>query len=141
MNVRFHTDMDHRVLCARFIGAVPGPDGLNQLRAYHEAHPAGLVYNQIFDMRSWAGYLADQDLVEHFRWVRRFRQQNGLEMPTLPINVYLAMRNVGASAIVKQLGALRGQPIQWASSVAEAWELCAPGIQVPASVTKFFKAW
>ena len=141
MSVRFHTDLDHHVLCARFIGAVSGPEGLNRLRAHHEAHPVGLNYNQIFDMRSWAGYLADQDLVEHFRWVRTFRQSNGLEMPTLPINVYLATRNVGASAIVKQLGDLRGQPIQWASSVAEAWELCAPGTSVPASVVKFFKAW
>ena len=71
MSVRFHTDLDHHVLCARFIGAVSGPEGLNRLRAHHEAHPVGLNYNQIFDMRSWAGYLADQDLVEHFRWCGR----------------------------------------------------------------------
>jgi hypothetical protein len=141
MAVRFHTDKDNSVLCVRFLGMITGPDGLKMLRAHHQANPAGINFKQIFDVRTWAGSLADDDLVEHFRWFRTFRQQHDQEITTLPINVYLVRQNLGTAAIVKQLGDIRGQPIQWAHSVVDAWEYCVPTKPLPQSVAKFFSAW
>jgi hypothetical protein len=140
MDVRFHNDEAHRVFCVRFMGIVPGALGLELLRARHQKYPFALNFNQIFDVRSWGGYLADDDFVQHFKWVHAFRRDHGLEIPVLPINVYLSTQQVGSSVVVDQLSHMRGQTVALAYTTQEAWEYCAPGIRMPQTVAKFLNA-
>jgi hypothetical protein len=140
MKVRWHIDELNLVACCRLVGTSVDDSGLVLIRKHFEKFPHTIGFNQIYDVRSWAGYVTDEALIEHFNWGLEFLRVRSPATSIRPLNIYLTSQTAGTADITTQMGRLRGAPMNWTTSVSEAWTMAAPSIPLPSAVNKFFNS-
>jgi hypothetical protein len=128
-----------RVYRLRLNGAISGGQALARIRNIHILHPDSVTFSAILDFRSWIGLLVDDDLKEHYNWIRRFREANGIEPDLRGPVVYLIRENSSAHYIAQQMAALRGREVSLVQTASEAWNFAAPGSTLPDRMRAFLK--
>ena len=135
--VRFFESKPHNILVMRFMGNLSSKAIFQRLRNFVEQDPPLINAPELWDARTWAGMIFDDELSEQIAWNYRFRLKHGLATDNLQPIVLLTRSFTGTANVASQFADIRNQPVPVAFDADSAWTKLVPNAPMPEDVRRF----